>query len=167
MQRHATLPVIPIAEVCERTFFENCPRLGPLYSRLVERPMTSNPEAGSLLLLYRCLEDHRRHRRSRGDCQHPHSSGLAYPGSAALTGAAAGSVPSGLIPQPRPDSTGPTAERTSPLGLRSREQRYAVDIGLLSSMHGPKNPRKTAGSPQVRTQDSPKTGAADRSPVRR
>ena len=48
-------PHFHIAEVCERTFFENCPRLGPLYSRLVERPRTSNSEAGSLLLLYRFL----------------------------------------------------------------------------------------------------------------
>ena len=51
----------------------------------------------ALLELWRRPEDHRRHRRSGGDRQDPHASGLACPGAAALPGAVAGAVPGGLI----------------------------------------------------------------------
>ena len=60
--------------------------------------------------------------------------GLRAPSPAALTGAAAGSAPSRLIP--RPDSTLP--EPTSSLSLRSRERLYGVDLGRLSSTLSPK-----------------------------
>lgn len=70
--------------------------------------------------------------------------GLAHPSPVALSGAAAGSIPSGLIP--RPDSTGFTPEPTSPLGLRSRERPYGVDLSRLRSTLGPKNPRKSVDS---------------------
>lgn len=56
----------------------------------------------TLPALWRRLEDYRRHRRSRCDRQDPRASGLASARAAALPGAAAGSVPSGLILKPRP-----------------------------------------------------------------
>ena len=42
-------------------------------------------------------EDHRRHRGARRDCKDTHPSGFACARAAALTGAAAGAVPGGLI----------------------------------------------------------------------
>ena len=46
---------------------------------------------------WRRAKDYRRHRRARRDGQDPHASGLARARAAALTGAAAGAVPGGLI----------------------------------------------------------------------
>jgi hypothetical protein len=54
----------------------------------------------SLPALWRRLEDHRRHRRSRGERRDPHASGIACARSTTLTGAAAGVVPSDLTLEP-------------------------------------------------------------------
>ena len=51
----------------------------------------------TLPAMWRRLEDHRRERRARRDCQDPHALGLACARATALTGAAAVSLPSGLI----------------------------------------------------------------------
>ncbi len=47
--------------------------------------------------MWRRLEDYRRHRGARRDCQDTYASGLAGACAAARTGAAAGAVPGGLI----------------------------------------------------------------------
>jgi len=60
-------------------------------------PARLRPRYRTLPALWRGLEDHRRHRRSGGDRQDPHASGLACARCAALPGAAAGFVPVGLI----------------------------------------------------------------------
>jgi len=46
--------------------------------------------------LRRCLEDHRRHRRSAGDCQNPYSSGPTHPRPATLPCAAIRFIPDNL-----------------------------------------------------------------------
>lgn len=51
----------------------------------------------ALPAVWRRPEDHRRHRGARRDCKDTHPSGFACARAAALTGAAAGSVPGGLI----------------------------------------------------------------------
>ena len=51
----------------------------------------------TLLAVWRRLQDHRRHRRARRDGQDPHAPGPARARAAALTGAAAVSLPGGLI----------------------------------------------------------------------
>jgi len=46
---------------------------------------------------WRRAQEHRRHRGTGGDSQDPHASGFACTRAAALAGAAAGSLPGGLI----------------------------------------------------------------------
>ena len=67
--------------------------------------------------LWRRLEDHRRYRRSAGDCQNPYSSGPAYPCPAARAVAAIRFIPSGLRAE-----TGYQRKPSPPLGLSSSER---------------------------------------------
>ena len=55
----------------------------------------------TLPAVWRRLQDYRRHRRARRDCQDPHAPGLAGARAAALPGAAAGAFPGGLISKAR------------------------------------------------------------------
>jgi len=64
-------------------------------SSLIEALETTLPA------VWRRVEDHRRHRRARADCQDTHAPGLACARAAALTGVAAGVVPGGLIRKAR------------------------------------------------------------------
>ena len=61
---------------------------------------------GTLSPVRRHLENHRRHRTSSRDRQDPHTSRLARPGTAPITGAARRSPPNGLIPDRTPIRSG-------------------------------------------------------------
>ena len=87
----------------------------------IRKPDTDKPVAQyrhrTLPELWRRLEDHRRHRRSAGDCQNPYSSGPAYPRPAARAGAAIRFIPNGLRAE-----TGYQRKPSPPLGLSSSER---------------------------------------------
>jgi Putative transposase len=67
--------------------------------------------------LRRRLEDHRRHRRSAGDCQNPRPSEPAYPRPTSLPRTAIRSIPNGLRAE-----TGCQRKPTMPLGLSLSER---------------------------------------------
>ena len=67
--------------------------------------------------LRRRLEDHRRHRRSAGDCQNPRPSEPAYPGPTSLPRTAIRSIPNGLRAE-----TGCQRKPTMPLSLSLSER---------------------------------------------
>ena len=64
---------------------------------LLKKTVFAGVRCGALPAVWRRLEDHRRDRRAGGDCQDTHASGVACTRAAALPGAAAGSLPGGLI----------------------------------------------------------------------
>ena len=84
------------------------------------------------------LQDHRRDRRSRADCQDPHPPALTRPRTAQITGAASS------ICSKRPDRTlklpshrGLAPKPTIPLARHSRKQQNGVDMGRLPPMNRP------------------------------